>query len=437
MGQSGLVPSQPGPAPLSSFWRDLPREGRLLLSVVAFQFIGTGLVLPFWVVYLHEIRGFSLDTVGLLMALLSAAGFVIVGPGGVVIDRIGPRKTMVGSLLMACTGQVVMAFATTVPVAVVGLSLVGASFGLAWPASQSMVATIVPSAIRPRYFGMNFALLNLGVGIGGIIGGLVADVDRPVTFQIMYLAEATSYVPATLLLLGPLRHAGGPHVREENDQHDQADAAGIGYLALLRRPGVLSLSLLSFVAAFIGYAQLSSGLPAYARAVSEVSTRGLGWAFAANTLVIVLLQLLVLRHIEGRRRTRIVVVMALFWAVSWLLLGATAWIPGTLGATLLVAGCASVFALGETLLQPTVPAMVNDLAPDHLRGRYNALNSAAFQGASVTGPPVAGLLIGRELGGVWIGLLLAGVVLVIALAVLWVEPQLPAQANGVKEPQAS
>ena len=48
---------------LASFWHDLPHEGRLLLSVVAFEFVGTGLVLPFWVVYLHEIRGFSLDVV--------------------------------------------------------------------------------------------------------------------------------------------------------------------------------------------------------------------------------------------------------------------------------------------------------------------------------------------------------------------------------------
>jgi MFS family permease len=428
--------TQPLPTPLSRFWRDLPREGRLLLSVVAFQFIGTGLVLPFWVVYLHEIRGFELDTVGLLMALLSLAGFVVVGPGGVVIDRIGARKTMIGSLLMAFGGEITMAFATTIPLAIVGLSLVGASFGLAWPASQSMVATIIPSAIRPRYFGMNFALLNLGVGIGGIIGGLVADVDRPVTFQVMYLAEAASYVPATLLLLGPLRHSGGPQPHASAD-HEEADAAGVGYVALLRRPGVLSLTLLSFLAAFIGYAQLNAGMPAYARAISEVSTRALGWAFAANTLVIVLLQLFVLRQVEGRRRTRVVVVMAILWAVSWMLLGATAWIPGTTGATLLVAGCASVFALGETLLQPTVPAMVNDLAPDHLRGRYNALNSAAFQGASVTGPPVAGLLIGHGLGGVWIGMLLAGVVVVIAVAIRWVEPQLPAAANGVAERQAS
>ncbi len=58
---------------LASFWHDLPREGKLLLSVVVFEFIGTGLVLPFHVVYLHEVRGFALSDVGLLLAL-SAAG---------------------------------------------------------------------------------------------------------------------------------------------------------------------------------------------------------------------------------------------------------------------------------------------------------------------------------------------------------------------------
>ncbi|MEP6816286.1 MAG: MFS transporter [Marmoricola sp.] len=414
--------------PLRDFWHDLPREGKLLLSVVAFQFVGTGLVLPFWVVYLHEIRGFSLDTTGLLLALLPAAGFVIVAPGGVLIDRVGPRRTMVASLVMSSLGEVTMAFADTVPLAVVGLSLVGASFGLAWPSSQSMVASIVPSRIRQRYFGMNFALLNLGIGIGGVVGGLVANVDRPVTFQAMYLVEACSYAPALALLLGPLRHAGGPSPQEPQHQGTQS----VGYLDVIRRPGVAAITVLSFASAFVGYAQLNAGLPAYARAISQVSTRGLGWAFAANTLVIVLLQLTVLQRIEGRRRTRVIVVMCLLWGVSWLLLSATSLIPGTVGATLLVAACASVFALGETLLQPTIPAMVNDMAPDHLRGRYNAVSSGGFQAASIAGPPVAGFLIGHGLGSVYIGLLLAGLVLVVVISVRLVEPRLSPLATGLR-----
>jgi MFS family permease len=430
--------------PLREFWTDLPREGRLLLAVVAFQFVGTGLVLPFWVVYLHEVRGFRLDTVGLLLALLPAAGFVIVAPGGAWIDRFGPRRTMLASLAIASLGELVMVFAGTVPVAVAGLSLVGASFGLSWPASQSLVASVVPSAIRQRYFGMNFALLNLGIGIGGIVGGFVADVHHTLTFQLMYGVEAASYLPAMVLLLGPLRHVGGPAsaspaadspgTRSGNSPGTRSGDGGatpVGYLAVLRQPAVVPLTVLSFASAFVGYAQLNAGMPAYARAVSEVSTRGLGLAFAANTLVIVALQLVVLRHIEGHRRTRLVVVMAGIWAGSWLLLGASSLVPATVGATLLVAGCASTFALGETLMQPSLPAMVNDMAPDHLRGRYNAVTSVGFQAASVAGPPAAGFLVGHDLGSVWIGSLLVGLLVVVAVSVRWVEPTLTARANGL------
>jgi hypothetical protein len=59
-GGAGATSETPtSPATLHSFWHDLPGEGRLLLSLVVVQVLGTGLVLPFLVVYLHEIRGFA------------------------------------------------------------------------------------------------------------------------------------------------------------------------------------------------------------------------------------------------------------------------------------------------------------------------------------------------------------------------------------------
>jgi MFS family permease len=421
------VPAPTARPSIASFWHDLPREGRLLLSVVAFEFIGTGLVLPFWVVYLHEIRGFSLDVVGLLIAGMSAAGVVTSIPGGTLIDRIGPRRTMLGVLGMAIAGNLVMAYADTLLLAVIGVAIVGGGFGLGWPASQAMIASVVPSEIRARYFGMNFSLLNLGIGIGGIIGGLVVDVDRTFTFQAMYLGDAVSYVPALFLLLVPLRHVGGP-VRVP---HEHADDARVSYLAVLRAPAMGTLCALMFVSAFVGYAQLNSGMPAYARAIGDVSTRGLGLAFAANTLVIVLLQLLVLQRIEGRRRTRVIVVMAAVWAASWALLGASGAYPGTWTATFFVAACASVFALGETLLQPTMPAIVNDLAPEHLRGRYNGLTAGCFQGASILGPIVAGFMIGHGLHLEYLLVLVAGCGLVAWLAAARLEGQLDDRANGL------
>ena len=123
--------------------------------------------------------------------------------------------------------------------------------------------------------------------------------------------------------------------------------------------------------------------------------------------------------------------MGALWSVAWLTLGLSGLVPGALGATLLVAACASVFGLGETLLQPTIPALVNDLAPDHLRGRYNAVSSGAFQLAAVAGPVVAGVLIGQGLGSAYVVLLVLGSLAVGAFAVLVVEPRLPEGVNGV------
>ncbi|WP_229276104.1 MFS transporter [Agromyces kandeliae] len=92
-----------------------------------------------------------------------------------------------------------------------------------------------------------------------------------------------------------------------------------------------------------------------------------------------------------------------------------------------------VFAFGETMLQPTIPAMYNDLASDRNRGRVNMVNAAAVQGGAITGPIVAGLLLdqGRHAGDIATMVVGCGVIAVLAIAL---ERRLPAAANGVPEP---
>lgn len=80
------------------------------------------------------------------------------------------------------------------------------------------------------------------------------------------------------------------------------------YLDVLRDKATLPVIALTFLSAFVGYAQTEAGFTAYARLVGEVSTRTIGYAFAANTITIVLLQLLVLQRIGGRRRSRVILV---------------------------------------------------------------------------------------------------------------------------------
>src|SRR5205085_7532335 len=114
--------------------------------------------------------------------------------------------------------------------------------------------------IRSRYFGMNFSLLNLGIGIGGIVGGLVADVHDLVSFQLMYLGDAVSYLPSLLLMLVPLRHIGGPV-----PPPDDSAAEEVTYLQVFRAPAMRTVCALMFVSAFVGYSQLNAGMPAYSR----------------------------------------------------------------------------------------------------------------------------------------------------------------------------
>lgn len=94
-----------------------------------------------------------------------------------------------------------------------------------------------------------------------------------------------------------------------------------------------------------------------------------------------------------------------------------------------------MFALGETLLQPTIPAITNDLSPDHLRGRYNAVKGGALQLAAVTGPVVAGVMLGARFNVELIGMLILGCA-VMAFIALALERRIPAQANGITAPAA-
>ncbi len=410
---------------MRSFWAALPTEGRWLLSTVAIQTLGRGLTLPFTIIYLHEVRGFDLGLSGALMGLLAVSGFVVTGPGGTLTDRYGARAVLLGGLAAMMVGNVVLAFATAPVVAAVALAVIGINFGVSWPAFNALIAAVVSGDLRQQYFGVNFALVNLGIGIGGIFGGLYVDVGDPRTFTVLFVADAASGLVPMALLLGPLRHVHGRAERPEG-------ATGGTYREILRQPAVRWLTSLTFVGVFVGYGQFEAGFPGFARQVAEVSTRTVGIAFAVNTAVIVAVQFLVLSRIRGRRRSRVMMVMGVVWALSWLLLGAAGLVPGTVVAAAGMLAFMAVFAFGETLMQPTIPAISNDLAADHTRGRYNAINAAAFQGGAILGPVAAGLLLDHDLAEAYVGLMVLGCLSICVMA-LALERKIPAVVNGVSD----
>ena len=413
---------------LPEIWTSLPREGRLLLASIIVDALGAGLVLPFGVVYLHEVRHMPLQTVGLVLSVPALVALALLGPAGSLIDRFGPRRIQVVALTVQVAGSALLGFVTSPGQAALAMALMGVGHAAFWPASQSLIAAVIPAPIRQRYYGASFSLLNLGVGVGGLTSGFIVSTAHPVTFTAVYLVDALTFLVPLAVLAGPLRHVGNA---VDHEPHEDLDPQT--YRSVLRDPVFRSFLTVTFVSAFVGYAQFEAGWTAYARTVSGASTQLIGLAFAVNTATIVLLQLVVIRRIEGRRRTRVLMAMSAVWAASWILMGASGLLPGAVVGSVLLVSSMGVFALGETLLSPVAPALVNDLAPEHLRGRYNAINSAVFQAAAVAGPIVAGQLLGRRLPAAFVAVLLAGCAAMVLL-LQRLERVLPAHANGVTSP---
>src|SRR5438309_6839367 len=84
---------------LTRAWRtDLPRVVLFLQAGNAFSWFGYGLILPFEIIYLHQFRGFSTATAGLVLAAILGAGTVVTPPSGALLDHFRPKGAGLGSV---------------------------------------------------------------------------------------------------------------------------------------------------------------------------------------------------------------------------------------------------------------------------------------------------------------------------------------------------
>jgi MFS family permease len=392
----GLPPSQAPTAPLD------PLVRRLFVGI-ALSALGSGLTMPFLYVYLSEVRGISTATVGLLFAWMGLLGFAGSPLGGTLIDRFGPRPVMITGLTAEALGVAslalvhnawhAMAVATFITLGTVGL----------YPAATAMLTRLVPEGGREKVYGFQFMLMNAGLGVGGMVSALLVHVGDPSSFEKLYLLDAVSYLAYIVVVLSLPRGTGALARRTP----EQLAGPQPGWGTVLRDRTLLRVVLTSVVVVTFGYAQFEAGFAAYTVSVADVPARALGWAFGANTAAIVLGQLLALRLIRGRRRSRMLALCAAVWSLSWVVIASSAAVDGWTAVMLVVVGL-GVFGVGETLWAPVAPAIVNDLATEELRGRYNALQSMTWTVAMIIGPALAGLLIGNGLVHVWVGCTVGG-----------------------------
>ncbi|WP_310963791.1 MFS transporter [Nocardioides terrisoli] len=392
-------------------------DARVRRIFVGFGFsaLGSGLTMPFLFVYLSEVRGISTVTVGLVFAYMGALGFVAAPIGGSVIDRFGPRPVMLVGLVTECLSTAAIGRVATVPQALlVATVMTLGSVGL-WPASTAMLTRLVPVEERERVYGLQFMLLNAGLGVGGLVSAAIVDIGSVASFQRLYLIDAASYVVYLVVLASLPRGTGlasPPPIAGDAPVGPAAVQPGWG--TVLRDRTLLRVVGLSILAVTFGYSQFETGFAAYTVDVAGVAPRFLGLAYGANTATIVIGQLLTLRLVKGRRRSAMLATCAAIWAVSWAVIASSDATSGAVSVVLVVIGL-GVFGVGETIWAPMAPAIVNDLAPEEMRGRYNALQGMTWTVASIVGPAFAGLMIGGGLAHEWIATLVVGMMVAAVL----------------------
>ncbi|MFI8850854.1 MFS transporter [Streptomyces sp. NPDC053499] len=375
---------------------------------------GNGFTVPFLFVYVARVRELGDGTAGAVLAAFAAAALLVLPFTGRVIDRSGPLVMVVVGAVSAALGALGFGLSTSPPAVLVASAVMGAGIAVLQPALATMIVWSSTPGSRSRAFATQFFLNNLGLGVGGLLGGMLVDEHHPASFTLLFVIEATMFL-VLLAVLVTVR-VGRPAAVAAGAE---SAAAGSGWGVLLRDRSMVLLCVLGFVIFFACYGQFESGLSAYAVEVTRISTSTLGIALAANTAVIVLAQFVVLRLVERRRRSRVVALVGLIWTVAWLAAGASGLVHGAQAvATALLIGTYALFGVGETMLSPTVAPLVADLAPARLVGQYNSAFALVKQLALAVGPAVGGALAAAGAWSAYIVLLVVSCLGVTGLALV-------------------
>src|SRR3989442_98873 len=133
-------------------WRTgLPRPVLVLQGGNALNYFGTGLILPFEIIYLHAVRSFSTATAGLVLATVMGTAAVVTLPSGALLDRFSAKRILIAGNVLNALGYGGLAFVDRPWQGFVCSAVGGAGFGFVGTAGQVLSLTLVPAEQRAPF----------------------------------------------------------------------------------------------------------------------------------------------------------------------------------------------------------------------------------------------------------------------------------------------
>lgn len=355
----------------------LPRLFWFLFAGAFINRIGS-FVLPLFAIYLMRERGFDATTTGIICSLYGLGSLASGQLGGQLADRLGRRRTMLIGFTWGAAAMLLVPQASG-PIALGAASFhLGLSGDLYRPAIMAAVADLCPPALRPRAYGLLYWAVNLGFAVASALGGALSSRG----FGLLFVIDAATTIGFALIVLVFV-----PETRPGDRREEPAGAAPTMWVALTDPVLVRVVATQCLVGVLFLQAQVTLPISLGHRGI-DAATYGL--VIASNGVLIVALQPFAARVLARLRRTQALALAAI------LVGGGFAWnvLPlGVAGALISVA----LWTLGEIICSPVLPAVIADLAPPALRGRYQGVQQMSFGVCALLGP--AGGMLLYERGG--------------------------------------
>ncbi len=328
-----------------------------ILAVVRFiRAFGRGSTFIFLPLVFITVFHLSFILTGLLLGLATVLRACVQYFSGQWTDRIGRRSILVYSQIPGIFAYMGLFFTVAYPITFIlplifwySTLVIGA---IQYPAVQAAVADVTKVQDRLSGFTLIRLTANLGIAMGPLVGAYLAGYGLQYIFAIASFATTVEVVMLYRLMsetYTPSRGTGS--VRKKLSEVYRGDR----FFILFIITGIL----LGFFTR-----QRGTSLTVYAVVLQNLPFLYLGYIWALNGLLVVVLQLPALRAMTKWSNPMFWRgIGAVFYALSFVVLS---FVP-TLGILLL---SMTVSTVGEDFVSPTTQTIVTTIAPDHLRGSY-------------------------------------------------------------------
>ncbi|MEU8772365.1 MFS transporter [Streptomyces sp. NPDC048606] len=361
-----------------SFLRPRFPGERALAAGIAIDAVGTGMYVPFSLVFFLHVTGLPLTTIGLVLTVTGLIGLGALPVAGIAVDRFGARRVQLFLYVLRGLSFACFPLAHS-PTAFAAVALVTSIGTRAFPATlQARLGELVDGENRDRMQALSRSLGNAGLGVGTLVASLlIAGAGDTGYLAAAWLNAASFLVAAVLAARTPVTApvgAAGAAPGSAPGARARADRSG-GYRLFAKDRPFLSLTLANLLVAF-GYTTLSVLLPVYAIDWLHVPQGLTGVAFLVNTVLCATIGVPVAAY--ARRlfttRTRAAAAGAVLFSggfVGQIVLGTIR--PQNV-AVLMVGLVVAVIVLtfGEMVHSTFSGSLSQAAAPAELRGRYLA-----------------------------------------------------------------